>query len=546
MKYTLANGSRTELIWKDLQVDRFLEISWVGNTTLILSTFESALTLSLKQRQHFPETARLAGGTIPDLPLATALALAFIAHSHQLPSRTQVGILGKLAVEIEARVDFDASVPQLSASQVTEAVRQACAARTEAVSPPAGVWNAARFLIGLGKALWELRGAEAAWWGSVPAYGDADDPFATRAQLSVLASLLLSEEQRKGIPYPLGNPPTTDSWLEWIVLAAGPNKPSPLVRAPSRGGEAYNLIRSEEVPDELQLSPRHAHQLHQLAVQLVRSALRPTPRYLGRVVRVEIPSDLLPRLAQWHIDSILVQIEHGGLYVSLFDQKKLGAASAWWSIDLPSDPNLLRVPATFPASLMILLSAVLAALWHDLCAESIVLPPPDELQGDAPSSQPTPLPGTKQGKKKHGKPAQRYISLPPVKRAPQTVQWADAVDREALRHATRGGHGYRPLPTGWEERQERRDFQERQREAALRAQKYLYPPPPLGFTYVKPFVRGASLGEISEEEGAQPLPKVRSRGLFSLILGLQESVMSQGEDADEQEEHEEGAHELEV
>lgn len=43
------------------------------------------------------------------------------------------------------------------------------------------------------------------------------------------------------------------------------------------------------------------------------------------------------------------------------------------------------------------------------------------------------------------------IYLPPV-RVVEKAQWGSASDRRALETATKVGHGYRPLPPGWEER----------------------------------------------------------------------------------------------
>ena len=97
--------------------------------------------------------------------------------------------------------------------------------------------------------------------------------------------------------------------------------------------------------------------------------------------------------------------------------------------------------------------------------------------------------------------------------------WGEGEDAEHIRQIAHYRSGsYRRLPGGYEEREDDARFQARQREATLRAQEFGYPDQlPPGFTFVKPHVRGAS-----EEDSAitTPVMRIRSRGLFSLMLSL--------------------------
>lgn len=116
------------------------------------------------------------------------------------------------------------------------------------------------------------------------------------------------------------------------------------------------------------------------------------------------------------------------------------------------------------------------------------------------------------------------MTLPP--RVP-TASWADAADRAALLTARAAGNAYRRLPAGWEERQQVAGFARRQGAAAARAAAHGMPVPPTGFTFVRPFVRGAGAADATPA----PIPLVRAQGLFALLLGLAELAEAAQEEA---------------
>ncbi|MFV9504104.1 MAG: hypothetical protein AB4911_06005 [Oscillochloridaceae bacterium umkhey_bin13] len=82
------------------------------------------------------------------------------------------------------------------------------------------------------------------------------------------------------------------------------------------------------------------------------------------------------------------------------------------------------------------------------------------------------------------------------------------------------GHGYRRLPAGWHERQDKRDFQRRQDAAAERAQAHGLDAPPPGYTYVVPFQRAVVASSDTMEAPQPQARRVQARGLFTLMLGL--------------------------
>jgi hypothetical protein len=181
-------------------------------------------------------------------------------------------------------------------------------------------------------------------------------------------------------------------------------------------------------------------------------------------------------------------------------------AAAWWEAAAEAGS---RAPTSFPPAAWIYMHAVLAAVWHDLCADAIIIPPAPDLKTSLRTDEPS-------GRRLKTHTAPHRILLPPVRAQPAI--WADAADRAALARATAGGHGYRRLPQDWQQRRDRPDFQHRQAAAAQRAIDHGYPPPPPGFTYVRPFMRGLVHGEPLRQLDQVT---VRSRGLFTLLLGLQ-------------------------
>jgi hypothetical protein len=254
----------------------------------------------------------------------------------------------------------------------------------------------------------------------------------------------------------------------------------------------------------LALSVEQATALHDLARVLLAERDRPVPRLLHRVIDIAVPHDLFPRLARWQIALLRVQPFPDGMFVAALDATGASMAAAWW----PARPDTAaRHPLSFPAAAWVVLHPVLAGIWHDLCADALQVP-------DARPPRPHPRPEREPPPR-----AARGRSpcvLPPPRPVPR-VAWASADDRARIARACALRGAYRRLPPAWEQRVGRDDFCTRRQAAADRATRYGYPPPPPGFTFVRPHTRG--IGE--PDPGQHPAARVRPRGLFALALGLQ-------------------------
>ena len=73
------------------------------------------------------------------------------------------------------------------------------------------------------------------------------------------------------------------------------------------------------------------------------------------------------------IVTIIRVIPHSdGLWVVLLDQSGHTAALCWWRA---TPGSMARAPISIPAAAWALVHPVLAGLWHDLCAEAVVVEP---------------------------------------------------------------------------------------------------------------------------------------------------------------------------
>ena len=368
----------------------------------------------------------------------------------------------------------------------------------------AGRWNAARSILLYGEELWKLRGDVAAWWGSSQI---SDDPQDARAALLLHFASIALQPTTSPIPIPFTDGQKAgEAIIDYLAVAGGPD-PIP--------GDIYTsglgaIFPSQESflgggPTERSIEWQQGVELSRLAVSLLHGVDRPAPRYVGQALTVALPPDLLPRLGAFGVVSIRVYPRSNGMYVAVLDRENQTLAAAWWHASAKSGE---RNPNTFSPACWLLVHVICSALWHDLCADAVEISAPLSI----PRSQGA---NTARPAKERPERTSRLAILPPPRYRRAT--WGEGEDAERIRQVAHYKSGdYRRLPPGYEEREADRGFQARQREAAARAEGFGFPAPPPGYTFVKPHVRGAG----DEEAKESPAVRIRSRGLFSLMLGV--------------------------
>lgn len=502
---------------------------WLNERAVRILMGEHALLLTLRKRSLLASAAAYAGRELTPLdplvsPFALHLVLAFIAAKHALPTRKQLELMSALAREGGAAIPR--AGPVLPGQQVRAIVRDGFAAMRESIPLPSGLWNTARGLVAMGEMAWQLQGEQAAHWGSYPSDTTPSQPtWLQRMQLAALAGLTATPDVLQHLPLsPAAAATPEEVWVDYVSLAAGPGRPLTHLRPLGLGAFGQSPIENNADLRRLALSVEHGKALAEVAASLLQSVERPVPRYAGRVLSLDIPRHLLPQLEPWLIDTFLVQVEATGMYISVRDKSGRSMAAAWWRAATTSTE---RVPLSFTPASWVLLSPICASIWRDLCAEAITVHKPDlDTSGSGAAERSTPPKPRPEGKRKQSK-----IYLPPVRvERVEQVQWGSASDREAIRNAVTGWSGYRRLPTGWQDRRERADFQRRQQLAAQRAAFYGHPAPPTGFTYVQP----PHMGQVTALS-SETIPQVRAKGLFSLVLGLQSNAITPLEETELQE-----------
>jgi hypothetical protein len=505
---------------------------WQDEATLHVLLWNQVATLLLPKRAALGESSSRAGLAIPQTgtihePFLLHLVLAYLAIAHHVPSPAQLQLMRAVAEPAEGKIA--PSGEQLLTREIRHLVQEEFAARGQETVPlPSGLWNTARGLVVTGEQAWQLRGEQAYFWGTYPSYSPVlfDTSQRQRIQLAALAGMVATPDIYARLPIPAAPGAAPEEiWLDYISLAGGSGTPDPLLRPAGLGAFGSSPLENNPDPRWLALSRTHGHALNGIAAAVLASASIRPPRYIGRVLELDVPHQLLPELRPWGIAGLVIQVEATGLYVSVRDDAGRSMAAAWWPARTDSAE---RTPLSYTPASFVLLHPVMASVWHDLKADAVVLEKPDLLIGGRGASSPS-----KPAKKRRGQAGRKKSSkiyLPPV-RVVDKAQWGSSADRRTLQTATARGHGYRPLPVGWEEREQaaRDQFQlggsmpallRRREEANRRAAEHNYPPPPPGFTYVQPFwTGGAKPLEEAAERGS--IPSVRAKGLFSLVLGLQ-------------------------
>ncbi len=501
---------------------------WQGENLLHFLLWKRVVTIVLPRRAMLGQAAAHIGLMLAQTeampqPFLVYLVLAYLALTREPPAPVQLQLMRAIADPA------DGNIPPMSEQLATRDLRQLVLQEFadlegETIHLPVGLWNTARGLVITGEHAWQLKGKQAQHWGSFPTYSPVlwDVPQRQRLQLAVLAGMMATPQIFARLPLPpMEGADPEEVWLDYISLAGGTGTPDRFLRPLGLGAFGTSALENNPEPHRLALSRTHGQALSSIAAAVLASASDRPARYSGRVFSLDVPHELLPQLRPWGIEGLVVQVEPGGMYVSVRDGDGRSMAAGWWEA---SPDSSLRTPLTYTPASWVLLHPIWASVWHDLKADAVVLHKPD-LQ----TAGQTVVRGQHKQSKQRGqstRPRQK-IYLPPV-RVVTRAQWASDAERRTLRQATAGGHGYRRLPPGWEEREQLALHQyeqhggsmpgilRRREEAARRAQAHDYPPPPPGFTYVAPYLRGGK-----QPEGTPAIPSVRAKGLFSLVLGLQ-------------------------
>lgn len=448
------------------------------------------ITLHVKHVQQFREAAWDAGEAYEDsVDLALLFMLAHVAITGEAPSQQSSMIYDRYVVPgIHELIPLTDQRQRAERSRLRELINDALQYGSDRFEVPQTPWALAYVLCGIGLKMWRLRGDEAYWWGSTSILDLGNMPL--RALLLSLSAAMIAHSATS-IPISEQAQPN-EANLDWLALAGGPDLPPASILPAGLGYPVPTFDYSDHgLPWE------QAQDLQALAAILLNRTARP-PRYIGRLLDIPLSAQIRARVAIWDVVSVAIVPHVAGMWVALINSAGQHIMAAWWYARPESSE---RHPLTFPASLWVIMHPVFAAIWHDLCADVITVQRPPDLGTTA---KPTGKP------KKTAKPTKQRIILPPVRYA---AQWGQSDELAAITHYTAAGHGYRRLPADWEERAGDRSFQQRQQQAAERAELEGMAAPPPGYTYVRAYsrvVRGhAPQGVV-----------VRCRGLFTLVLGL--------------------------
>ncbi len=471
--------------------------------TIIVRRSVTAFTQSPDRHRWSQRSATIgADPACGGLSLATHLLLVLIGQQQRLDAATVV-IAAQIAASL-MQADSNTAVPQVAVLRDRDISERVSAYIDQGTLDVEGRWNTARCLVQIGQRLWHLRGDKAARHGTIPL---TSVPGATDGtHLKSMAAALVTPLAARDLPLPLAQPvddpvaaalQRIDAWIDWISLAAGPD-PIP----PSLLPEGLSSSHIDEVPrngdNALDMPADRAVLLNDLADALLAEPDLPAPRAMYQSLLVPAPRLLTPLLSPWHIANLLIVPAPTGLWVATLNSTDQPLAAAWW----PAERGMSRVPLSFAPSCWMTLHPILAALWHDLCAAAVVV--------DADPIEPAPEPRVNPRKKTQSR---RQIVLPSP-RTRRRAAWSSDAEQQAIETYAHVDPRYRPLPTGWQDRADRIDFQRRRQAAAARAESEGWPVPPPGYT----FVRGHYRPGTSEPRDERP--RIVSRGLMSVALGL--------------------------
>jgi len=245
-----------------------------------------------------------------------------------------------------------------------------------------------------------------------------------------------------------------------------------------------------------------------LARQMAEEAVAHAAYAPQGVFEAVLPGDL--PLVAWGVARLrLVALRPGRLWAALLNEAGETIAAFPWR----PDGTRLEGGMMIPDWAWGVVDLALSALWRDMVVAG-----------------PAALPGTRTREvasehiataASHPTAASRPIYLPRpryalIGKAGEKRAWGEEGERAIIRrraarvHAVRGH--YRRHEYVAERRQDERALKRLREAAAARAAQFGLPPPPPGYTFVSPFMRGVGQGEGGEQEARD----VRARGLAAL------------------------------
>ncbi len=446
---------------------------------------------SHEQARTFPLTFHLAGALL-------------LAGSGRLPDEAALMIAGTITSTLQPFFSVGAA-SDVADVALEATILQALQPRQETLQLPEGHWDLARWCVRFGLRLWELHGVQARACGTRH-WRDSGGWFEhLRSQCAGLVVPLVRHKRSA-----LAVDETTagrlrdrvrmrsEAWLDYIALAAGPLREEtvPVVLPGGLGTGLHQDLNPNTTPP---MELGRAEVLRRLADALLHKPDRPTPRHLHRPLNVVVPHLLRPVLAPYGLMRLTIIPELDGLFIAAYNASGQQLGAAWWGATSSSADYapLALSPAAWTA-----LHIVLAALWHDLCANAIKVSEPRHQN---------PMRSERVSKRSKRKTTQ--IRLPPIV---YEAAWSSEEEQRLIEAYVQRPGRYRLLPGGWMERSTQRAFQRRQEAAAARAVAENWDPPPPGFTFVKRHFRPGSPGDAPVEAR----PQVVSRALMSVALGV--------------------------
>jgi len=221
------------------------------------------------------------------------------------------------------------------------------------------------------------------------------------------------------------------------------------------------------------------------------------------VFEAELPPAL--PLVAWGVHRLrLVALRPGRIWAAILGANGETLAAFPW---LP-DGTRLEGGMMIPDWAWGALDLALSALWHDLCVAGPEAVPGTRVGASPPRGDPSPRPSS---------PRPAYLPRPraALHGLGKPAPWGKPEERAVIRRAAAAIHAVRGHYRRHEYAAERRDDKARAKQlreaAAARAAQFGLPPPPPGYTFVSPHIRGG------EPEGERtPIRQVRARGLAAL------------------------------
>lgn len=455
-----------------------------------------------------------------DVPFSHAIliALAIIAVHNRIPSLLDV----RLAQDISRLLDWSPAATSVESARLRDLRRMIDDAPMASIGTlidqaqefGASAWDRARAMLLLCEAAWKRLGDRDA----ARCMGRTSITLSPTQRLmaSVLALSWVPPSRWPPAPAPIADGAhASEIWMDWAAVAAGPAPPDAALWTRGMGAPFSHPIHESQSKDRAMLW-EDVERIAGVADALLADRQRPLPRLIGKLVRIPLPTHLLPVWKSWDISSLAAQIHAEGMYLSLRSHADDAVSVVWWDAD-PS--SVSKTPLTMPPAAWVLTHATAAAIWHDLCAEAIIVTDPAHPAISSAHERGHRSPPQSAMPKHQRQNRRKSMLLPPRRAAYAAGTWGDAAEHDQICAAIARSAHYRRLPTGWHEREDQRVVIARRRAAADRAQRSGFPAPPPGYT----FVRATSVVGGSSTESNVPPRTLRCQGLLALSLLVRET-----------------------